>query len=99
MTNRNNNDVEHWKSQKKQAEKQLKKLTTDPVTGRPYSRLFQKELEHRIAMKYPTLSGPSRYKIYTSVRQAVHNYFRVDTRTMTKEQYIEALRFIGDIDL
>lgn len=97
MDKRERQDLNHWLKQKKQAEKQVERLTTDPVTHKKYATLFKKEVELRIRTKYPNLASYKQYAIYQNVRKALHDYFGYDTPMMTKGEYEEAIKFISKL--
>lgn len=89
--------LDHWLSRKRQADKQVNMLTTDPVTHEKYTVLFRKELEHRIRLKEPNATTFRQYAVYQYVRKEIHTLFDYDTRMMTKTEYEIAIKHIAKL--
>lgn len=98
MDKRERQDLNHWVKQRKQAEKQINRLTTDPVTHKKYTKLFQAELERRIRAKYPHKHRVEQYQVYQVVRHKLYLHFGYTTPMMTKDEYAEAIEFISNLD-
>lgn len=92
-------DLIHWLKQKKQADKQIENLTTDPVTHKKYATLFKQRVEHTIKEKHPNLDSYTQYAIYQNVRKELHTMFGYDTPMMTKTEYEKAIEFVIKLDI
>lgn len=91
-------DLNHWLKQKKQADKQVERLTTDPVTHKKYATLFKQRVERIVKEKYPNLPSYRQYAVYQNIRKDLHIFFGYDTPMMTKEEYEAALNFVENLN-
>ena len=92
----NRMQLEHWLRQKRQADKQIELLTTDPVTHVKYAALFRKSFEQKIKDKEPAMSSYKKYKVYQNIRKKLHTFFGYDTTMMTKKEYETALSLLDE---